>query len=89
VEVADDPHMDSELSPEFAKEFLANQNIYQNLDKCKFPDYIISGSIHANVNTQSTLAQQPLVKTKHIFDNLMVDIEPPKDHMKRTRLPQC
>jgi hypothetical protein len=81
--------MDSALSSEAAAQILANQKIYKKLEIGKNPDYLVKGLARANVITLSIVFQPPLVKTKHIFVNLLTDIEPKDSHPKRRCLPQC
>jgi hypothetical protein len=83
VEPNKDANIDSVLSPKAAAEILANQKIYKTLDNGKYPDYIVNGSVNASVFEKSISIQPPLVPVKHIFENLLADIDPPKDCMKR------
>jgi hypothetical protein len=89
VEPNKDAHIDSVLSPKAAAEILANQKIYKTLDNGKYPDYIVNGLVNASVFEKSTSIQPPLVPVKHIFENLLADIDPPKDCMKRRSYSQC
>jgi hypothetical protein len=81
--------MDSELTPEPAAQILANQKIYKALENGKYPDYLVNGLARANVITQSTFIQPPMVKSTQIFENLLTDIEPKDSVPKRRCLPQC
>jgi hypothetical protein len=83
-----DAHIDSKLPPEAASQILANQKIYQALDNGKYPDYLANGLVRADVYVQSTFIQPPLVNTKHTFENLLADIDPPKNCMKRLSFAQ-
>jgi hypothetical protein len=90
VEPNKDAHMDSELTPEATTRILANQKIYKALENGKYPDYLVNGLARAIVIDESTFIQPPLVKLKHIFENLFAKIEPPNDSKpKRRCLPQC
>jgi hypothetical protein len=89
IEPNKDAHIDFVLSPEAAALVMKNQKIYKALEKGKNPDYIVNGLALANVITQSTFIQPPLLNTKHIFENLFTDIEPKDSHPKRRCLPQC
>jgi hypothetical protein len=89
VEPNKDAHIDSVLSPKAVAEILANQKMYKTLDNGKYPDYIVNGLVNASVFEKSTSIQPPLVPVKHIFENLLADIDPPKDCMKRRSYSQC
>ncbi|KAK2368946.1 hypothetical protein QL285_082106 [Trifolium repens] len=74
--------MYAKLPQKNAEQTLAVQTIYKAIDNGKYPNYIVNGSVHASVLEKSTFKQPPLVPVNRVFETLIIEVDPPKDHTK-------